>query len=184
MPGYGQLPVVPIDIAAPPGHANVHVEPPEQFSEQLPSHVMWQVAPLEQSTLALAPTVIVHIEDPVHLRLHDAPHEPLQSFMFEQSSEQLVPHDELEMSQLCPDGHAHVVPVHFGGLPLLPHAAIQTSPSKTYFIEPLYDHAPPRDAGCVTYERCTLRVSPCRGPRRAADARRLSRRRPTRRPMP
>lgn len=78
----------------------MHVEPPEQLSEQLPSHVMWHVAPPEQSTLALGPTVIAHIDDPVHLRLHDEPHAPLQSFMFEQSSEQLAPHDELEISQV------------------------------------------------------------------------------------
>jgi hypothetical protein len=77
----------------------VHVEPPEQFTEQLPSHVMLHVAPPEQSTLALGPTVIVHIDVPVHFRLHDEPHEPLQSFMFAQSSVQLAPHDELEMSQ-------------------------------------------------------------------------------------
>ena len=97
---------------------------------------MWQVAPPEQSTLALAPTVIAHVDDPVHLRLHDAPHEPMQSFMFEQSSEQLVPHDEAEMSQVCPDGHAQVEPLHFGGFPLLPHAANKTKPSKKYFIDP------------------------------------------------
>jgi len=78
----------------------VHVEPPEQFNEQLPSQVMWQVAPPEQSTLALGPTVIEHVDVPVHLRLHDELHEPLQSFMFEQSSEQLAPHDELEMSHV------------------------------------------------------------------------------------
>jgi len=35
---------------------------------------MWQVAPPEQSTLALAPTVIAQVDEPVHLRLHEAPH--------------------------------------------------------------------------------------------------------------
>ena len=52
-------------------------------------HVMWHVAPPEQSTLALAPTVIVHADVPVHLRLHESPHVPLQSFEFAQSSVQL-----------------------------------------------------------------------------------------------
>ncbi len=96
-----------------------HVEPPPQLTEQLPVHVMWHVAPPEQSTLALGPTVIEHDDVPVHLRLHDEPHAPVQSFEFEQSSEQLAPHVEVEMSQVWPDGHAHVAPVHFGGVPLL-----------------------------------------------------------------
>jgi len=67
----------------------VQVEPPPQLTEHEPVHVMWQVAPPEQSTLALVPTVIVHIDVPVHLRLHESPHEPLQSFEFAQSSVQL-----------------------------------------------------------------------------------------------
>lgn len=62
----------------------------------------------------------MHIDVPVHFRLHDDPHEPLQSFMFAQSSVQLVLHDELEMSHDWPEGQLHVEPVHLGGFPLLP----------------------------------------------------------------
>jgi hypothetical protein len=72
--------LAPTDIGARPGQVSSHVEPPEQFSEQLPVHVMWHVAPPEQSTLALSPTVISHDDVPVHFRLHDLPHDPLQSF--------------------------------------------------------------------------------------------------------
>ncbi len=97
----------------------MHVDPPPQSTEQLPVHVIWQVAPPEQSTLALGPTVIEHDEVPVHLRLHDEPQAPVQSFMFAPSSVQLAPHVSVEIAHDWPDGHAHVAPVHFGGVPLL-----------------------------------------------------------------
>lgn len=86
------------------------------------------MAPPEQSTLALGPTVIVHIEVPVHLRLHDEPHEPEHSFMFAQSSVQLLPHVASLIVQDCPDGHVHDEPVHLGGgLSLVPQAARTTA---------------------------------------------------------
>ena len=61
---------------------------------------MWHVAPPEQSTLALLPTVMSHVDVPVHLRLHDSPHSPVQSFMFAQSSEQLLEHVPAAISQV------------------------------------------------------------------------------------
>lgn len=69
----------------------------------------------------------------MHLRLHDEPHEPLQSFMFAQSSEQLAPHVELETSHVSPDGHVHVEPVQLGGfwLPLPPQAANNSTSDMT-----------------------------------------------------
>lgn len=109
-----------------PGQVRSHVEPPPQSTEQLPVHVMWHVAPPEQSTLALGPTVIVHAEVPVHLRLHELPHSPMQSFMFEQSSEQLFSHVPEPISHAEPAGHVQVEPLHLGGTPVLllpPHAA-------------------------------------------------------------
>ncbi len=121
----------------PPGHASSHVEPPPQLTEQLPVHVMWQVAPPEQSTLALGPTVIVHEEVPVHLRLHDEPQAPVQSFMFAQSSVQLAPHVPSEIEHDWPEGHVHDAPVHFGALPLLPHANKETKKMiRTNLIRP------------------------------------------------
>lgn len=90
---------------------------------------MWHVAPPEQSTLALGPTVIVHAEVPVHLRLHELPHSPMQSFMFEQSSEQLFSHVPEPISHAEPAGQVQVEPLHLGGTPLLlllPHAAAET----------------------------------------------------------
>ena len=124
-----------------PGHASVQVEPPPQFTEQLPVHVMWQVAPPEQSTLALLPTVIVHIEVPVHLRLHESPHDPLQSFEFAQSSVQLCPHELDEIVHVSPDGQAHDAPLQVGGVPLLPPHAMNTAtitdkPARKSFISP------------------------------------------------
>jgi hypothetical protein len=72
----------------------------------------------------------VHIDEPVHLRLHDEPHEPEHSFMFAQSSEQLFPQLSFEIVHDWPDGHAHVAPVHFGGVPLLPQAARENASNK------------------------------------------------------
>ncbi len=119
----------------------MHVEPPPQFTEQLPVHVMWQVAPPEQSTLALAPTVIVHIDVPVHLRLHESPHEPLQSLELAQLSVQLWPHELAEIEHVSPEGQEHDAPLHVGGVPLLPpHAkntpSIKERPTRTSFIPP------------------------------------------------
>ncbi len=70
----------------------MHVEPPPQSTEQVPAHVMWQVAPPEQSTLALGPTSMLQVELPVHLRLHELPQVPEHSFMLAQFSVQLAPH--------------------------------------------------------------------------------------------
>lgn len=102
---------------------------------------MWHVAPPEQSTLALAPTVIVHVEVPVHLRLHESPHAPLQSLLFAQSSEQLCPQELAEIEHVSPDGHEQVEPLHVGGVPSLPPHAMNTPsikprPAKTSFIRP------------------------------------------------
>lgn len=104
----------------------MHVDPPPQFTEQVPVHVMWHVAPPEQSTLALLPTVIVHIDVPVHFRLHESPHEPLQSFEFAQSSVQLAPHELAEIEHVSPEGHEHDAPLHVGGVPLVPPHAMNT----------------------------------------------------------
>ena len=96
---HGQAPDAPIDFGELSlGHWRSQVDPPPQLSEQLPTHLMWQVAPPEQSTLALLPTVIAQVDDPVHLRLHDSPHWPVQSFVFAQSSEQLLSHVPAAMS--------------------------------------------------------------------------------------
>lgn len=120
---------MPIDFGALSlGHWRSQVEPPPQSIEQLPVHLIWHVAPPEQSTLPLLPTIIAQVDEPVHLRLHESPHWPVQSFEFEQSSEQLLPHVPAASSQDCPDGQLHVVPLHFGGVPLLPHAASMTKP--------------------------------------------------------
>lgn len=105
-------------------------------------HVMWQVAPPEQSTLALAPTVIAQVDEPVHLRLHESPHEPLQSFELAQSSVQLWPHESAEIEQVSPEGHAHVEPLHDGGVPSLPPHAMNTQsikprPATRSFIRPV-----------------------------------------------
>lgn len=87
--------------------------------------------------LALGPTVIVHVEEPVHLRLHDEPHEPAQAFMFAQSSVQLLPQVASPIVHDCPDGHVHDEPVHLGGLSLVPHAVkIASATSRRIFIAP------------------------------------------------
>ena len=91
--------------------------------EQLPVHLIWHVAPPEQSTLPLLPTVIAQVDEPVHLRLHDEPHDPEQSFEFAQSSVQLLPHVASPIVHDCPDGQVHDEPVHRGGLSLVLHAA-------------------------------------------------------------
>jgi hypothetical protein len=116
---YGQAPLAPMAAAEPPGHASVHVEPPPQLTEQLPVHVMWQVAPPEQSTLALLPTVIVHIDCPVHLRLHDSPHWPVQSLPLLQSREQLLSQVPAPRSHAWLAGQLQDAPLQVGGLPLL-----------------------------------------------------------------
>ena len=81
----------------------------------------------------------MHIDEPVHLRLHESPHVPLQSFEFAQSSEQLCPHVLSEIVHAWPDGHAQVAPVHFGGVPSVPpHAmntpSIKARPAKKSFM--------------------------------------------------
>ncbi len=106
---------------------------------------MWQVAPPEQSTLALLPTVIVHAEVPVHLRLHESPHAPVQSLEFAQSSVQLWPHVLSEIAQVCPDGQLQLEPVHFGGLPSEPHANttnIMPRPIRRSFMGSIVQNAP------------------------------------------
>jgi hypothetical protein len=106
---------------------SVQVEPPLQLSEQLPVHAMWHVAPPEQSTLPLGPTVMSQTDWPVHWRLHDDPHSPVQSFVFEQFSEQLVSHVPLIVHD-CPDGQEHVEPLHVGGTDFdEPHAQVATT---------------------------------------------------------
>jgi hypothetical protein len=84
----------------------------------------------------------VHIEEPVHLRLHDEPHEPEQSFMFAQSSVQLLPHVAPPIVHDCPDGHVHDEPVHLGGLSLVPQAVQTTSTTnKRIRIGPSWLHS-------------------------------------------
>ncbi len=108
----------------------MHVDPPPQSTEQLPVHVIWQVAPPEQSTLPLGPTVIVHDDVPLHLRLHDGPHSPVHSFMLAQSSEQLFSHVPAAIVHDSPDGQVQVEPEHFGAVPLLPQATRKTRTSQ------------------------------------------------------
>ena len=53
-------------MAAPPAHVSVHVAPPLQLSEHWLVHAMSHFAPPPQLTLALEPTVMSHVDDPVH----------------------------------------------------------------------------------------------------------------------
>ena len=50
-----------------------------QLTEHEPVQVMWQVALPLQDTLPLAPTVVVQVEFPVQLRLHESTHAPEQT---------------------------------------------------------------------------------------------------------
>jgi len=122
--------VAPIDFGALSlGHCRSQVEPPLQLIEQLPMHLMWHVAPPEQSMLPLLPTVIAQVDMPVHLRLHDDPHWPVQSLVFAQSSEQLLSQVPAAISQDCPAGQLQEEPLHVGGVPLsLLQAADMLSP--------------------------------------------------------
>ncbi len=119
-----------------------------QLIEQLPTHLMWHVAPPEQSILPLLPTVIAQVDMPVHLRLHDEPHCPVQALVFAQSSEQLLSQVPAAMSQDCPAGQLHEEPLHVGGVPLsLLQAANMPSPivkaTKMIRIGPMYIVASP-----------------------------------------
>ena len=49
-----------------------------QLTEHEPVQVMWQVALPLQDTLPLAPTVVVQVEFPVQLKLHESRHTPEQ----------------------------------------------------------------------------------------------------------
>ena len=101
--------------------------------------------------LPLLPTVIAQVDIPVHLRLHDEPHSPVQSLVFAQSSEQLLSQVPAAMSQDCPAGQLHDAPLHFGGVPLLLLHAANTpiptiKPTITIRIRPTYAVANSR--GC------------------------------------
>jgi hypothetical protein len=88
----------------------VHVAPPLQLTEHCDLQMMWHVEPPEQSTLPLWSTVMSHVDVPVHLRLHDDPHSPVQTVVFSQSSVQLAPQLPVVMSHVVFDGHVHVEP--------------------------------------------------------------------------
>jgi hypothetical protein len=101
-------------------HFSSQFAPVAQLNEHEPVQLIWHVAPPEQSTLALGPTVMSHDAVPAHLRLHDEPHEPAQSVLFSQSSVQLAePQLLLLMSHVFPEGQVQVDPVQLGGVPLL-----------------------------------------------------------------
>jgi hypothetical protein len=100
-------------------HFSSQFAPVLQLSEHAPVQLIWHVAPPEQSTLALGPTVMSHDAVPAHLRLHDEPHDPVQSVLFSQSRLQLAePQLLLLISHVFPDGHVQVDPVQLGGVPL------------------------------------------------------------------
>ena len=100
------------------------MESGEHDSEHEPVQRMLHVAPSEQLTLPLAPTVMSHVEPPEHSMLHDMPHVPLHWLSSVQPSVQLLPaQPEPSMSQAVPASHVHELPVHVGGGgALLPHA--------------------------------------------------------------
>lgn len=92
------------------------VESSLQLTEQLPLQVIWQVAPSEQVTLLLSPTVSSQVEPPPQSTLHDAPQVPVHSLSAEQSRLQLACSQSLPCRpQASPAGHAQLVPLHSGG---------------------------------------------------------------------
>lgn len=106
----------------------------------------------------------------MHLRLHELPHSPMQSFMFEQSSEQLFSHVPGPMSQAEPAGQLHVEPLHVGGTPLvllLPHAAADTDTRRSVNNEARRLGIRPCSPGIGAvrrsadhlFDRCTVRRS-------------------------
>ena len=102
-----------------------------------------------------------HVAPPAHLRLHDDPHEPVQSTLFSQSSVQLFgPQLLLVISHVCPDGQVHVEPMQLGGVwvPLLPHATNNTSDriakqTRTYLMIPSYARRVPSASMPITATR-------------------------------
>src|SRR6266540_3300371 len=117
---------------SPSPHASRHVESAEHDSEQLSVQRMSHVAPSEQLTLPLAPTVSVHVEPPEQSTLHDIPHEPLQVLSSMQPSVQLFPaQPDPPRSHAVPASHVHDVPVHVGGGVSLPQAARPTARKRT-----------------------------------------------------
>jgi hypothetical protein len=69
-------------------------------------------------TLPLAPTVVVQVELPVQLRLHESRQAPLQLVWFSHESEQLPaspPHVPALNPQLVPELQVQLAPVQVGG---------------------------------------------------------------------
>lgn len=80
--------------------------------------MMWHLELPLHETLPLGPTVAVHSELPVQLRLHDFEHEPTQVVWFAHESEQLpsaAPQICSLKPQLVPDVQEQLAPEHVGG---------------------------------------------------------------------
>jgi hypothetical protein len=89
-----------------------------QLTEQEPVQVMWQVELPLHDTLPLAPTVVVQVELPVQLTLHESKHAPAQVVWFSHEKEQLPaspPQVAALYAQLIPELQEQVAPVQVGG---------------------------------------------------------------------
>jgi hypothetical protein len=91
------------------------VASPLQLTEHWSVQVTWHVDPAAQVTLPLAPTDTVHVEPLPQSMLHDSPHEPSQTLLLAQSSEQL-PEPQLlcEKSHVDPLAQLQLVPEQVG----------------------------------------------------------------------
>jgi len=88
-----------------------------QLTEHEPVHVMWQVELPPHEALPLAPRVVVQVELPVQLRLHDSPQEPTQLVWLEHEIEQLPaepPQVSAAKEQLDPELQVQLAPLQVG----------------------------------------------------------------------
>jgi hypothetical protein len=96
----------------------VQVELPPQVTEHESVQVIAQSAPSLQVTLALLPTVAVHL-DAEQSMLHDSPHDPEQLVEPLHDKEQLPPlHAVCENVHVCPLAQEQVAPVQLTGVPV------------------------------------------------------------------
>lgn len=89
-----------------------------QLTEQEPVQVIWQVELPLHETLPLGPTVVVQVELPVQLKLHESRHSPLHAVWFSHEREQLPaspPQVPALKAQLVPELHEQLAPLHVGG---------------------------------------------------------------------
>lgn len=99
-----------------PEHLRVQVESVPQVTEQSAVHVTLQVAPSVHDTLPLLPTVVLQLEPPLQVMLHDSPQVPLHWLLSLHSSEQLPPlQPDCENVHDAPAAQLHVVPVQVTG---------------------------------------------------------------------